>query len=240
MMPVKDILGQVFGRLTVVALSSKRGKSGNAYWLCLCCCGNEKIISQTSLRIGETQSCGCLKLEKDIQRIKDYHTSRLKQTHCKRGHLFTVDNTYKKPSGQRSCKVCKRQRQQDNTEKAREANRASYKRHREKRLAHNRIYWKQNYAKNPEYYIAMAENYRSRKNNAPVTDFTLGEWKILLDEFGSMCAYCGEIHPKLTQDHMIPLSRGGSHTYENIVPACKSCNSRKHTLTADEFQTERL
>ena len=32
---------------------------------------------------------------------------------------------------------------------------------------------------------------------------------------------------RLTQDHVIPLSKGGQHIKENIVPACPSCNSKK-------------
>lgn len=42
------------------------------------------------------------------------------------------------------------------------------------------------------------------------------------------CVYCGKrAKGKLTQDHIPPLSKGGSHTASNIVPACCSCNSRK-------------
>jgi len=37
-------------------------------------------------------------------------------------------------------------------------------------------------------------------------------------------------------DHRIPLSRGGRHEIENITPACKPCNSRKHTRTEEEFR----
>ncbi|MGH2534073.1 MAG: HNH endonuclease [Thermomicrobiales bacterium] len=42
------------------------------------------------------------------------------------------------------------------------------------------------------------------------------------------CAYCG-VDGKLTMDHGVSLSKGGRHTISNIVPACQSCNSRKHT-----------
>jgi len=37
-------------------------------------------------------------------------------------------------------------------------------------------------------------------------------------------------------DHRIPLSRGGSNFIDNIVPACRPCNLRKHTLTEAQFR----
>jgi len=44
-----------------------------------------------------------------------------------------------------------------------------------------------------------------------------------------ICYYCGvKVGSKnLTMDHIIPLSRGGRSTKENIVPACKECNTKK-------------
>ena len=85
---------------------------------------------------------------------------------------------------------------------------------------------------------ANARNNRKRraaKLNAPVNDLTAGEWKILLDEFAGLCAYCGKLMLEPTMDHVVPLSKGGSHTYDNIVPACLSCNSRKRASSADSF-----
>ncbi len=40
------------------------------------------------------------------------------------------------------------------------------------------------------------------------------------------CQYCGS-QSKLTLDHVIPRSKGGPHTWDNVVTACESCNSRK-------------
>ena len=40
----------------------------------------------------------------------------------------------------------------------------------------------------------------------------------------------------LTLDHVIPLARGGQHRVENLVAACKPCNSRKHARDALEFR----
>ena len=41
------------------------------------------------------------------------------------------------------------------------------------------------------------------------------------------CQYCGRQSGDLTIDHIIPRSRGGPHTWENLVSACKPCNHRK-------------
>lgn len=43
------------------------------------------------------------------------------------------------------------------------------------------------------------------------------------------CYYCGEKvgFGNLTMDHIIPLSRGGRSTKDNLVPCCKECNNRK-------------
>ncbi len=52
------------------------------------------------------------------------------------------------------------------------------------------------------------------------------------------CLYCGEdlLHRKAlaTCDHVRPRSRGGANTWENVVTACKACNSRKDDRTPEE------
>ena len=56
--PLYDWVGKRFGRLTVTAYDGKR--NGYHYWKCLCDCGNETVVVQTSLLRGHTSSCGCL------------------------------------------------------------------------------------------------------------------------------------------------------------------------------------
>jgi 5-methylcytosine-specific restriction endonuclease McrA len=41
------------------------------------------------------------------------------------------------------------------------------------------------------------------------------------------CQYCGARGKDLTIDHIIPRHRGGRHTWDNLVSACRSCNHRK-------------
>jgi 5-methylcytosine-specific restriction endonuclease McrA len=47
------------------------------------------------------------------------------------------------------------------------------------------------------------------------------------------CQYCGRSEPHMTIDHVTPRSRGGSDTWENLVCACPSCNSRKGDRTPE-------
>ncbi len=47
------------------------------------------------------------------------------------------------------------------------------------------------------------------------------------------CQYCGSRH-KLTLDHVMPRSKGGQHTWDNVVTACEACNSRKGDRTPKE------
>jgi 5-methylcytosine-specific restriction endonuclease McrA len=41
------------------------------------------------------------------------------------------------------------------------------------------------------------------------------------------CQYCGKVSKELTIDHVVPRSKGGPHTWENVVSACIPCNHRK-------------
>ena len=53
---------------------------------------------------------------------------------------------------------------------------------------------------------------------------------------GNQCQYCANYFPddKLTMDHVIPKSRGGKNTWQNLVAACKKCNQKKGSRTTDE------
>jgi len=52
------------------------------------------------------------------------------------------------------------------------------------------------------------------------------------------CHWCGGTFPpeELTMDHVIPLSRGGKASRNNLVPACKQCNSSKKYLLPIEWE----
>ncbi len=48
------------------------------------------------------------------------------------------------------------------------------------------------------------------------------------------CQYCGRQRSDLTLDHILPRHRGGAHSWENLVAACKGCNHRKGGRTPEE------
>lgn len=58
-----DLTGKIFGKLTVLCLAVDK-KYIKPHWICKCSCGKEKVIWGSSLLVGDTKSCGCLKKSK--------------------------------------------------------------------------------------------------------------------------------------------------------------------------------
>jgi 5-methylcytosine-specific restriction endonuclease McrA len=93
---------------------------------------------------------------------------------------------------------------------------------------------RRHYDRHPEQLVANQRRRYARARGATEGDFTAQDWKRLLEVYGQTCAYC-QSGQALHADHLMPLSRGGQHTLENIVPACRHCNSRKHAKTPLEW-----
>lgn len=82
-------------------------------------------------------------------------------------------------------------------------------------------------AENPELFKAQLKRRRARLAGAAVVTLTADEWAMIQAAYDHRCAYCGVRPDVLTQDHIRPLSKGGTHEASNVVPACQSCNSSK-------------
>jgi hypothetical protein len=70
-----DVTGMKFGRLTVI----NRGENdavGQARWNCQCECGNTTLVRGFQLRSGQIKSCGCLSVEKFLDRVKTHGLSK--------------------------------------------------------------------------------------------------------------------------------------------------------------------
>jgi 5-methylcytosine-specific restriction endonuclease McrA len=117
------------------------------------------------------------------------------------------------------------------------ATRASWNNKNKEKLAQFKRKWRANNRKNnarklqewrkinPEKNSIYA-NRRSALKNKLISSFTTTDWEQTKAFFNFKCAYCGR-KTKLTQDHLIPLSKNGNYCFGNIVPACQRCNSSK-------------
>lgn len=74
--------------------------------------------------------------------------------------------------------------------------------------------------------IVAARGHSRRKHRLPTPPLSN---TALFNRDAMLCMYCGNEFPRghLTRDHVVPTSRGGADTWENVVSACIGCNSRK-------------
>jgi 5-methylcytosine-specific restriction endonuclease McrA len=93
-----------------------------------------------------------------------------------------------------------------------------------------RMEWEANYRRTETYRKANVihqANRRARQNNAPGTH-TVAEFQAVLIGQSYRCFYCGcDISNGATEDHFIPLTKGGSNYIDNIRAACRPCNVKK-------------
>ncbi len=78
---VKNLIGQRFGRLVVIALQGRQERGNTTYisWICLCDCGRKCEVRSSDLHSGNTKSCGCLRsqLQREKHTVHGGRRSRL-------------------------------------------------------------------------------------------------------------------------------------------------------------------
>jgi len=156
--------------------------------------------------------------------LKTYFTGKP----CKYGHICNrrTDN--------RKCSECDRLSSKEwmlnNSDKKKSYDRSYHSVNSKRRNASTRS-WQ---TKNRLAVNAHASRYRAIKKLVSVKSVDFEKiWK----QFNGLCYICDEPISKnnVHYDHLVPLSKGGSHTYNNLRPTHSKCNQSKNSKTPREY-----
>lgn len=163
---------------------------------------------------------------------KDRNGRQGRRARCKPCHCADAKKRYQADPTIRERYVASvRARKAVDPEGVRASAKAHYERHREVRLRDQRMYTAILRARRAGVFIERG-----------IT------WQLLRERDGDQCCYCGclmDFAPNIgrqyradlaTIDHVLPLSRGGGHTWDNIALACWACNTAKKNRTVEEWQ----
>jgi 5-methylcytosine-specific restriction endonuclease McrA len=162
------------------------------------------------------------------------HYRELKRAHQKANPENYEDTSRKYLDTHREeVNIKARERRQKDIEHYREIGRNSYDRHAEERRKYSPEYYKFH----PEKSVA-ASNRRRALKYASESTHTEEEWQALKAFYNFKCLRCGKQEPdiKLTRDHVLPLTQGGSDSIDNVQPLCARCNSKKNNKHIDYRQ----
>ena len=171
----------------------------------------------------------------------DYHRGRSRQWRIKNPEKHASAKRSWKEANPEKVKVYEKTYYQKNSEKVRnrvkkysiensEKIKISNSRYQLIHADEIRTYKKQWAKNNPEKISNSRNRRRTRIKNNKVFFIRDSFMKKL---YGSGCVYCGT-KENITADHIIPISRGGSHSEGNLQPLCAKCNSSK----CDKFMYE--
>lgn len=190
---------------------------------------------EMKIRKAVTHSDGtrtCSECEKRLP-IKEFHKDKTAtdgfRSKCKKCRIKIVQKWYLKDVSKRR-KVASDRRKKD-PEKSRKQDLERYERDREKRIG------------------LATQHSHIRKARKKKTKIEKGISKLSLKKIhGTKCYYCGKEmdfsvgagrkfnRDMATIEHLIPLARGGEHTFKNTVLACRYCNISKNAKSEAEFE----
>lgn len=165
--------------------------------------------------------------------ISEFHKDKTatggRRSKCKKCRIEHVKDWYQENKERQSGK--EKDRRRSNVEKYTEKEALRYIKDREKRIG-----------------LATEHSHRRKARKLETVVEKGISKKALKKKFGTKCYYCKKemdfslgIGRKFNKDmatieHLIPLARGGEHTWENIVLACRHCNISKNAKTIEEFE----
>jgi 5-methylcytosine-specific restriction endonuclease McrA len=82
------------------------------------------------------------------------------------------------------------------------------------------------------------ERDRRARERAAEGEHTTEEWTALCHAYDNRCLRCGDEGP-LTVDHIVPLTRGGTHNLANLQPLCARCNVSKGNRHSTDYRPDR-
>ena len=138
-------------------------------------------------------------------------------------------------------KALKRKWKKENPGKVKASRKKYYLKHGEEERARQKIYRKTHREKVKAIQSLSDSKRRAQKRNTQVEKITpslLKEYWIKKGIDPQRCYHCDKTFEGLYEhlDHYYPLSKGGTHTKENLVPSCEHCNLSKGDKTPEEWK----
>lgn len=224
-----DMSNKKFGQLTVIDRNYSKRNNSFAYWNCICTCGNKVVVNGSSLRLGNTKSCGkCLGIDetgntygKLTVLYKSINSKKYKQSgaiwvcRCECGNVIERRGSFLRRGGCTSCGCS----------------------------------WLENVRKSnslPKGQAAKNHILKTFKKSATKRGIS---WELsdelVLKIITKNCYYCGrepfQVIKRKTQNWTLTymgldrINNDLGYTLNNVVPCCKICNYAKSNYLLSEF-----
>lgn len=202
----------------------KRGHVSERYAsgaTCVACMGygSRQNWKRTNADTAKCRKCGEQKEAASFRVVKRSNGARYRSSYCRECHTEMTADWRRRNDDKYRSGLRRQQRRVITDPVAKEASRRAHRK------------WA---ASNREKVRTAVKRRRGRRLGADGWHSS-EEWARRVAEFNCHCAYCLSPMDRPTQDHMRPLSRGGTNDIDNLIPACVSCNSRKNARTLLEF-----
>ena len=174
--------------------------------------------------------------EKELQRsrkraiTKNYQEQQRKYREEHRAVAAKRQRAYYK-AHEEEYKAKAKVRYDENPEPAKKCAKAWARKNKRRKIATDKAWVKANHDKVRSYQHKHRTAVRGNGGS-----FTAAEWNALCKQYRHKCLRCNK-RRKLTADHVIPVSKGGSSDMSNIQPLCGPCNSSKGAKTTDYRRT---